>query len=98
MRISITPMKSNFKPSISSRASIRSLIVASLPATVLAYAANCPALEAAINSATNHDLTVDDNLNPATNAPTTNGASTNRSGASTNGDRPINYPISGIRG
>ena len=90
-------MKSNFKTSISSRASVRSLIVACLPSAALVMAANPPALGAAIDSATNHDLTVDDNTGASTNVPTTNGPGTNTSGAGTN-HLPTIHACAGERG
>ena len=70
-------MKSNFKPSVSSRASVRSLIVSCLSAAAVALAANSPALGAAFHEPANRGLTVDDNTAASTNASSTNAASTN---------------------
>ena len=88
-------MRTNFKSSISSRASVRSLIIACMPAGVIAFAANSPALGAAFDTATNHDVAVDDNTGTGTNGPAANGPSTNSSGNSTNHD--IIYCCAGIR-
>jgi hypothetical protein len=82
-------MKSNYKPSLSNRASVRSLIVACLPAAAVAFVANSTVLGAVFGECTGHDLTVDDNHGAATNCP-----STNSSGINTN----IEMPLSGIRG
>lgn len=93
-------MRTNFKPSVSSRASVRSLVVACLPAAAIAFVANSPALGAAISSATNHDLTVDDNTGTGTNGPATNDPSTNdgsaNDGSATNPPPPI--CVTGMRG
>jgi hypothetical protein len=70
------------KPFISSRTSVRSLIVACMPAAALGVIANSPALGAVFNPSSNQGLTTDDN------------ASTN--GANTNIDVPQGW--SGIRG
>ena len=70
-------MKSNFKPSIASRASVRSLIVSCLPAAAVALVANSPALGAAFQEPANHGLTVDDNTAASTNGTSTNAAGTN---------------------
>jgi hypothetical protein len=84
-------VKSNYKSSISSRASVRSLIVACLPAAAVAFVANSPALGAAFNEGANHGLILDDNKGASTN-----GSSTNASGSNTNDDHKV-YPCFGIR-
>jgi hypothetical protein len=85
-------MKSNHKASIASRASTRLLVVACLPATVVAFVANSPALGAVYNTATNHGLSVDDNNGASTNGPGTNGI-----GSNTNGSREVPEKIAGQR-
>jgi hypothetical protein len=86
-------MKSNYKPSISSRTSVRSLIVACLPGAGLAFVANSPALGAAFAASTNRGLTVDGNNDAGTNTPTTNHAG-KPGDINTNGIQAI----AGIRG
>jgi hypothetical protein len=84
-------MRSNHKPTIVSRASVRSLIVACLPAAAVAFVANSPAVGAVFSPSADQGLTVDDNS--ATNSK---GHSTNSSGTNTNGDMP--EIMNGIRG
>jgi hypothetical protein len=78
-------MKTNFKSSISSRVSVRGLIIACMPAAALGVAANSPVLGAVLNEA-HQGLAVEDN----------SGASTNSGSAGTNNDVPQVW--SGMRG
>jgi hypothetical protein len=86
-------MKPNYKFSISSRASVKSLIVVCLPTTAVAFVANTPALSAAFRAPTNQVLTVDDNAVASTNSPSTNGSS-----SSTNSYNKPSLTIQGVRG
>ncbi len=83
-------MKSNYKSSVASRATVRSLVVAFMPAAAVGLVASSPAVVAEFGESANHGLTVDDN------AATTNGPSTNGTGVFTN----INSQkaVAGIRG
>ena len=69
-------MRAMLKPSISSRTSVRSLIVACLPAAALGVAANSPVLGAVFSQPANQGLTTDDHA--GTNAPSTNSTDTPR--------------------
>jgi hypothetical protein len=88
-------MRPNSKPSIASRATVRSLIVACLPAAAVGFVASSPAVGAVFGEGANHGLTVDDNA-VSTNVPATNGAGTNSTGNRTNNDQTIES-IEGIR-
>jgi len=90
-------MRSCFKPSLASRASARSLIVACMPAAAIAFVAHSPALGAAFGPAPNRDLTEDDNASAGTNGPPTHVPGTNNSGSATNRDWPPEYPVDGFR-
>jgi hypothetical protein len=70
--------------SMASRATVRSLIVACLPAAAAGLVAGSPALGAALSQASHHGLTVDDNNGAATNSP-----GTNSSGIDTNDMMPL---------
>ncbi len=89
-------MKLNFKPSVSSRATVRSLIVACLPTAAVGLVAGSPAVGAVFSEGANHGFTVDDNA-VSTNAPATNGAGTNIPSA-TNPPPPMGTGIGGMRG
>ena len=80
-------MRSNFKPSVSSRVSVRGLIVACMPAAALGIAANLPVLGAVLNEA-HQGLAVEDNAGASTKAPPPHPPSTNSSHAGTNIDFP----------
>jgi hypothetical protein len=86
-------MKSNYKSSVASRTTVRSLVVAFMPAAAVGLVTSSPVLGAVFDDGANRGLTVDDNA-ASTNVPATNGAGTN-SGA-------INPPppmiINGMRG
>ena len=84
-------MRAEFKPSISSRTSVRGLIVACMPAAALGVIANSPALGAVFHPLANQGLTADDNAAASTNAP-----GTNRPGNTTNNDGQV--IIQGVRG
>jgi hypothetical protein len=86
-RISLQMMNAGYKPSISSRASVRSLVVACMPAAAVGLLANSPALGAAFIQV-DQGLAVNDN-----NGASTNGSSTNGSARTTN-----DISIQGIRG
>ena len=86
-------MRTKFKPSISSRTSVRGLIVACMPATALGNIANSPVFGAVFNQPANQGLTTDDNA--STNGSSTHAPATNRS-AGTNIDGPQVW--SGLRG
>jgi hypothetical protein len=72
-------MESNYKASIASRASVRSLIIAFMPATAVALVANSSSLGAAFIPS-DQGLTFNNNTAASTNGPSTNGspANTNR--------------------
>ena len=91
-------MQSRFKPSLSSRASARTLIVACMPAAALAMVAHTPALGSVFAPAANPDLTADDKAGASTNAPPAHIPGTNNSGNATNGNWPPVYPLAGLRG
>jgi hypothetical protein len=89
-------MQTKSKPSITSRTSVRSLIIACMPAAALGVAANSPVLGAVFNPPANQGLTVDDNAAASTNGASTHAPSTNSSSAGTNNDVPQGW--SGMRG
>ncbi len=89
-------MKSNQKPSIASRTSVRSLIVAFMPAAAVGLVASSPAVGAVFGEGANHGLTVDDNA-ASTNVPATNGAVTNSGSATNPPPQPIDV-VDGLRG
>jgi len=89
-------MLTKFKPSTSSRTSVRGLIIACMPAAVLGVIANSPALGAVFNPSSNQGLTADDNAAASTNGAGTHYTSTNSSSADTNFDRGVTWE--GIRG
>ena len=91
-------MRVTFKPSLASRASARSLIVACMPAAAIAFVANSPALGSAFDQATNRDLTVNDNAGAETNVPPAQIPGTNNTGNATNHNWPPEYPLEGARG
>jgi hypothetical protein len=72
-------MRTKFKPSTSSRTSVRGLIVACMPAAALGVIANSPALGAVFNAPANQGLTMDDNAAASTNSAGTHAPSTNSS-------------------
>jgi uncharacterized RDD family membrane protein YckC len=91
-------MRATFKPSLSSRASARSLIVACMPAAAIAFVADSPALGSAFAHAADRDFTVADNAGASTNIPPTHIPSTNNTGNTTNRNWPPEYPVDGMRG
>ncbi len=86
-------MRTKLKSSISSRTSVRGLIVACMPAAALGIIANSPVFCAVFNQPANQGLTTDDNA--STNGSSTHAPATNSS-AGTNIDVPQVW--SGIRG
>jgi len=86
-------MRTKFKPSTSSRTSVRSLLIACLPTAGLGVLANSPVLGAVFNSSANQGLAIDDNAAASTNAPGTNGI-----GRTTNSEEHMPLPLNGIRG
>ena len=86
-------MRRRIKPSISSRTSVRSLIVACMPATVLGVVANSPALGAIFNQPASQCPAVVDKAVASLKAP-----STNRIGNTTNNNEQVPICIQGIRG
>ena len=86
-------MRPRTKPSLSSRTSVRGLIVACLPATVLGVVANSPALGAVFNQPANQCPTVVDKAAASPEAP-----STNRIGNTTNNSEQVPICIHGVRG
>jgi hypothetical protein len=89
-------MRAKLKPSISSRTSVRSLIVACMPAAALGVIANSPVLGAVFNPLANQGLTTDDNASASTNGPAPHAPSTNSSSRGTNKDLPQVW--AGLRG
>jgi hypothetical protein len=86
-------MKPSYKASISSRASVKSLIVACMPAAAVAFLANSPALSASLSAPAHQGLTVDDNAVASTHSPTTNHA-----GKAGDGGTNFTMPTEGLRG
>jgi hypothetical protein len=76
------------KPSLSSKASVKSLIVACMPAAAVAFLANSPALSAAFSEPAHQGLAVDDNTVANTNSSPTNHAG-KAGDVDTNGIRAI---------
>jgi len=89
-------MRTKFKPSTSSRTSVRGLIVACMPSAALGVIANSPALGAVFNPPANQGLTVEDNAAASTNSASHHAPSTNSGSAGTNRDVPQVW--AGIRG
>ncbi len=85
--------RTKMKPSISSRASVRSLIVACMPAAALAVIANSPALGAVFGESANQGLTVADKTAANPKAPSTNGI-----GNTTNNNFQVPITTQGVRG
>ena len=77
-------MRTKLKPSISSRTSARSLIIACMPAAALGVIANSPALGAVFNPLANRGLSVDDNSGASTNGASHHAPSTNSGSVVTN--------------
>jgi len=65
-------MQTKLKPSISSRTSVRGLIVACMPAAALGIIANSPALGAVFSQPADQALTTDDKTGASTHATSTN--------------------------
>jgi hypothetical protein len=65
-------LRTKSKPSISSRTSVRGLIIACLPAAALGVVADSPVLGAAFNQPADQGFTVDNNPGARTNIPSTN--------------------------
>ena len=86
-------MRPRIKPSISSRTSVRGLIIACLPAAALGIAANSPVLGEDFKQPANQGLTVRDQAAASTNAPGTNGL-----GNTTNNIEQVPISIHGVRG
>ena len=72
-------MRTKLKPSISSRTSVRGLIVACMPAAALGIIANSPALGAVFSQPAVQALTTDDKTGASTNGASTHATSTNSS-------------------
>jgi hypothetical protein len=89
-------MRTKLKPSISSRTSVRGLIVACMPAAALGIIANSPVLGAVFNQPANQGLTTDDNAGASTNGASAHAPHTNSGSAGTNSDVPQVW--AGIRG
>ena len=74
-------MRTKLKSSVSSRTSVRGLIVACLPAAALGVIANSPVLGAVFSQLANQGLTTDDHAGTngaSTHAPSTNSTDTPR--------------------
>ena len=89
-------MRTKMKTSISSRTSVRGLIIACLPAAALGVIANSPVLGAVFDPVANRGLTTDDNAAAITNGASSHAPSTNSSSAGTTNDVPQVW--NGIRG
>jgi hypothetical protein len=90
-------MRTKFKPSISSRTSVRGLIIACMPAAALGVIANSPALGAVFNPSSNQGLTGDDNAAASTNGASHHAPSTN-STDTPHFDNDVPTVTAGLRG
>ncbi len=64
-------MRTKLKTSVSSRTSVRGLIVACMPAAAIGVIANSPVLGAVFNPLANQDLAVDDKAAASPSTPST---------------------------
>jgi len=89
-------MRTKLIPSISSRTSVRGLIIACMPAAAFGVVANSSVLGAVASQRADHDLTADDNTSASTNGPAPHAPSTNSGSGGTNNDLPQGW--AGLRG